>query len=68
MSVVDEIKIKVIMLLDLMLPNGKLLRDCTGVECRAAGGWLVKIADRVGDGVVGEVLSENEALSIFNGA
>jgi hypothetical protein len=55
-----------VVLLDLIMPNGKALRDCTGKECRQAGGWLVKVADRVGDrGVVGATLDEQEIAAIF---
>ena len=55
-----------VVLLDLIMPNGKALRDCTGRECRQAGGWLTKIADRVGDrGVVGATLDEQQIAVIF---
>ena len=55
-----------VVLLDLILPNGKALRNSTGKECRQAGGWLTKIADRVGDrGVVGATLDEPEIAAIF---
>jgi hypothetical protein len=55
-----------IVLLDLILPNGKKLRDCTGKECRAAGGWLIDVAERVGDdGMVGVLMAETELASIF---
>jgi len=61
--------IKTVVLLDLVQPNGKKLRDCTGKECRAAGGWLTEIGARVGDrGVVGEQLSEAEVAKIRDGA
>jgi hypothetical protein len=59
-------KVRTIVLLDLVQPNGKKLRECTGAECRKAGGWLVKVAERVGDdGVVGAKLSEAEVVSIL---
>jgi hypothetical protein len=55
-----------VVLLDLVQPNGKKLRDCTGKECRQVGGWLIKVADRIGNrGVVGRKLSEAEVASIF---
>lgn len=55
-----------VVMLDLIMPNGKALRDCTGKECRQAGGWLTKVADRVGDhGVVGAALDEQEIAAIF---
>jgi len=36
-----------IILLDMMTPTGKALRDCTGNECRQMGGWYLQLADRV---------------------
>jgi hypothetical protein len=55
-----------VVLLDLIMPNGKTLRNCTGRECRQVGGWLTKVADRVGDrGVVGTILDEQELATIF---
>jgi hypothetical protein len=57
-------RLQTIILLDLIQPNGKKLRDCTGTECGEFGGWLIKIRDRVGAGIVGEVLSEAEIRGI----
>ena len=34
-------------LLDIVMPNGKRLADCTGAECQEAGEWLTKIADEL---------------------
>jgi hypothetical protein len=31
------------MLLDVIMPNGKKLRDCTGYECREMGNWLMAL-------------------------
>jgi hypothetical protein len=53
-------------LLDFIMPNGKALRDCSGAECRAAGGWLTAIADRIGDNaIVGAKLGEAEVAAIY---
>jgi hypothetical protein len=53
--------IRTTILLDLLMPNGKRLRDCTGTECSQAGGWLVQVGTRIGsDGIVGERMSEAE--------
>jgi hypothetical protein len=61
-------RVRNIILLDLVEPNGKKLRDCTGAECRAFGGWRIKIADRIGDrGVVGKKLSEQDLRNIRDG-
>jgi hypothetical protein len=57
---------KKLILLDWIMPNGKALRDCSGAECRAAAGWLIKIADRIGDdAVVGAKLGEAEVAAIL---
>lgn len=59
-----------ILLLDMVLPNGKPVRDCTGGDCRtlgaAVGGWLGAVADRVGpEQVVGEVLTEQQLADLY---
>lgn len=54
-----------LVLLDLLLPNGKPLRDCTGADCEVAGGWLLKVAVQVGDKIVGDVLSEERLQELF---
>lgn len=61
-----------IVLLDLMLPNGKALRECTGLECRQlgrkVGSWLVRIADQIKpDQIVGNVLKEEEVRKLYGG-
>jgi hypothetical protein len=37
-------------LLDLEMPNGRALRDCTADDCFAYGGWLEKVGRRVRHG------------------
>lgn len=50
-----------IVLLEMIMPNGKPLADCTGQECAKAGGWLCRVAMKIGpDERVGDALSENE--------
>lgn len=50
------------LMLDLMMPNNKRLRFCTGAEVGAFGSAYAKIAEKVGpDNLVGEVLCEREA-------
>jgi hypothetical protein len=45
-------------LLDILTPNGKALRDCTGADCIKFGGLYARIGKKVGDRrVVGKVLS-----------
>jgi hypothetical protein len=66
-KLVADIKVKV--LLDLKMPNGKPLRDCTGGECAHFGGWLGRLAARVGaDKQVGDVLSEAQVREIYGEA
>lgn len=51
--------------LDLPLPNGKLLRDCTGEECEQAGGWYVQVGACVGrTGIVGVLLSDADLAAM----
>jgi hypothetical protein len=47
-----------ILLLDLIMPNGKPLRLCTGQECTQFGGWYAKLGRRAGKKQIGAVLSE----------
>jgi hypothetical protein len=59
-----------LMLLALVLPNGKKLADCTGRECRAlskkTGSWLKKIADKIKpDERVGDRLSEADVRKLY---
>lgn len=64
----EKIKIAAtrIVLLDITMPNGKALRDCTGKDCAKAGGWLSKIAKSIKTtDVVGKVMSESAVQKIF---
>lgn len=54
-----------IILLDMILPNGKPLRDCTGTECAAFGGWFQVVGERVGKNKVGDVLSEADLVELY---
>jgi hypothetical protein len=52
--------------LDLVMPNGKPLRDCTGEDCSHLGGWGRRLAVRVGPfKTVGEVLSETDVRDLY---
>lgn len=58
---VESLKARVanVVLLDLVLPNGKTLREATGADCARAGGWFAAISKAVKPKqIVGEVLSE----------
>lgn len=62
-KVVEE-KVKKL-LLELPMPNGKRLRECTGKDCRAMGSWMGKIGERIKPtDIVGQVLSEAEVRKI----
>lgn len=60
----EAIKSKIV-LLELTMPNGKRLKDCTGGEVATFGNRFKLIADRVGKSrLVGEVLSEEDLQKI----
>jgi hypothetical protein len=62
-------RVKNLVLLDIKLPTtGKTVRDSTGQECIEAGGWFAAVGKRVGDGIVGNVLSEAELQNIKSAA
>jgi hypothetical protein len=50
--------------LERVMPNGKALGDCTGVECVAFGGWLTKVGEIVGDRLVKDVLSNRQVIKL----
>lgn len=53
-------------LLDMMLPSGKALRDATGRDCTEAGGWFLRIAEEVKPNQkVGAVLSEDHVRTLW---
>lgn len=64
---VTDLKRKIvdIVLLDIILPSGKRLRDSTFAECGRAGGWFTKLA-KMGKPaqVVGKVLTEAKLKAI----
>jgi hypothetical protein len=55
-----------VILLDMVMPNGNPLRDCTDKDCAKAGGWLSKVAAKLKPGEkVGDVLSETEVRRLL---
>ena len=53
-------------LLNLPMPNGKLLRNCTGAECSKFQGWFRDISKHVGPSeVVGKKLTETELQNLY---
>jgi hypothetical protein len=58
-------RIRNVVLMDLVLPNGKKLRNATFSECSAAGGWFKLVATKGKlSQIVGEVLSEQDLKEI----
>lgn len=53
-------------MLNLVMPNGKPLRDCTGAECVAFGSYFTKIGQAVGPRrVVGKVLTADDLTRLL---
>lgn len=66
-KIAEEAKIA---LLEMVLPNGKQLRQCSGAECKAMapriGGWLSRVAGKVGSKkLVGDVLTEESVRELY---
>lgn len=58
-------KVRSIILLDMVLPNGKALRDATGAECAKAGGFYAEVSKRIRPTqVVDRHLSEGDLQNI----
>lgn len=64
-EVVERIKAQIIML-NLTMPNGKAMKDCTGAEMARFGNRYQRIAEKVGKAkLVGAVLSEDQVKAIM---
>lgn len=58
-------KVRSVILLDLILPNGKALRNATGAECAKAGGFYAEVAKTIKPTqVVDRHLSEGDLQNI----
>jgi hypothetical protein len=58
--------VRELILLAVITPNGKKLRDLTGRECGQAGGWFAKLAGKVkATQKVGTVLTEPELRELW---
>jgi hypothetical protein len=58
--------VRAVVLLDLIMPNGKSLRACSGGECAGFEGWFKRITAKVGPKqIVGEVLDEAAVQKIY---
>lgn len=64
-ELIESVKAQIVML-DLTMPNGRAMRDCTGAEMATFGNRFQKIAERVGKTkTVGSVLNEGEVQAIM---
>jgi len=63
----ERIKIAAgVVLLDMIMPNNKPLRECTGAECTATGGWLLVLAKRMPPSAfVGKIFSEEDVRKML---
>lgn len=63
----ERIKIAAgIVLMDIIMPNKKRLRDCSGAECAAVGGWLSVVSARMPPAaIVGKTFSEQDIRAIL---
>jgi hypothetical protein len=60
-----------IVLLDMLMPNGKKLRECTGSECKILsskiGAWLLRLSKQMKPNeFVGDVLTETQVKDFYN--
>lgn len=64
-EMVESIKAQIV-LLDLTMPNGKAMKDCTGGEMSKFGNRFQRIAEKVGKTkLVGAVLNEEQVKAIM---
>ena len=54
-----------VVLLALVMPNGRPMRSCTGEEMSKFGKAYERIAERAGDNLVGDVLTEAEVRALL---
>jgi hypothetical protein len=70
-QLVEQVKERVVqvILMNLTLPSGKLLRDSTFKECASAGGFFARISKQgKPNQVVGKTLTEDHLRRAWNGA
>lgn len=55
-----------VILMDMVMPNKKRLRDCSGAECATVGGWLSIVAARMPPAaLVGQAFDEKTLRAIL---
>ena len=64
---IKKMKAKIVgKLLQVVMPNGKPLAQCTGAECLAFGGWLTRIGEQIEPHeIVGKVLTESALTKLL---
>jgi hypothetical protein len=56
-----------IILLQMIMPNGKHLGDCTGNDCRHFGGWYAALAKKIPpNATVAATMSEREVVALWH--
>jgi len=61
-------QVQKVVLLDLVMPNGKPLRDCKGKDLTRIGGWAGKLAKMLKPNeIVGKVLKESTIRKVWSG-
>ena len=61
-------KVRTVVLLDLLMPNGTAMRYCSGTQMAGFGKAYEKIAERAGEALVGEVLLEKDVRELLRAA
>jgi hypothetical protein len=65
----DAVGFAATMSANILTPNGKKLRACTGEECQHFGGWYQRIAEKIGPTqLVGDVLKEKDLRALYRAA
>ena len=55
-----------ILVLDIVMPNNKRLRECTGQYGKSLGGWIARIAGKVKPtDIIGTVVSDDQAQKLW---
>ena len=58
-------RLRSVIISDLIMPNGKKIKDCTGTEMRTFGNFGIEVAQIVKRGVVSKFLDETELRALW---
>lgn len=61
-------KIRLTIIGEIEMPNGKMVKECTGTEMKRFGGAWIRIGEAAGRKRVGDVLSEQEMRALMGKA